>query len=123
MARIDNASITVTKTADPSVYAIGFDFTDSTTIDVNEGWKVPWLHATFHSGINPSTNEFIAEAQEAMVRSRRSTSEIAFENYLRNTYGEEIIRIDPNPPESTSYQKIEIITVSSDARFYTMVAS
>lgn len=121
MATIDKNSITVSKTNDPTVYRVDFDFTDSTALDVNQGWLATWLHGSFMSGANVTTPEFNAAGLAAMQSARRSTAESAFETQLRNNYGVSVIRSQPSTGES--YQKIQIMAVSSTTIFHTMVAT
>ena len=113
MATIDKNSITVTKTADESVYRIDFDFTDSTSLNVNEGWKVTWLHGNFMAGSTATAPEFNAGALSAMADARRPTREINLETALRGAYGSAVIRTDPNPVESTNYQKFQLAAISN----------
>jgi hypothetical protein len=121
MATIDKNSITVTKTNDNSVFKVDFDFTDSTTLDINQGWLVPWLHASFMSGIEVSPPEFNEAGLAAMAYARRSTIESGFESYLRSNYGASVIR--SQNPTSQIYQKIQIMAVSSTVIFNTVVAT
>lgn len=112
MATIDKNSITVTKTADVSVYKVDFDFTDSTSLNVDQGWLVPWLHTSFMAGSTATTAEFNAGAVEAMKIVRRPTPEFNFETSLRSNYGVVVIR--SNPAVSTEFQKFELASVSTD---------
>jgi hypothetical protein len=110
MATIDKNSITAIKSGN-NVFRVEFDFTDSTTLDPNQGWLATWLHTNFFAASTVTVSEFNAAGIEAMKLARRPTDEINFETDIKSKYG--IVVVRSNPVVSTEFQKFELAAISS----------
>lgn len=111
MATIDKNSITATATGDPTVFQVGFDFTDDTAVNVTQGWLSVWKHAEFMYNTNMTNIERNAAMQEAMRVARKPDAETVIETALKKNLGVVVVRENPDMPEV--YQKVEIAAVSS----------
>lgn len=101
MPRIDKNSINATKTGDPLVFAVEFDFTDDMTTDVSLGYTLTWYHARFFYNTNMTTAQFNAAATGAMTAARKPDVETALETTLKSKFGVVFVRVNPNPPAPT----------------------
>jgi len=110
MARFDKNSITATKTEDPAVFQVEFDFTDDMTTAPELGYTLTWLHARFSYNTAMTTAQFNAAAAAAMAAARKPDTEAALETTLRSRFGTVFVREDPNPPEPAP-MKVQVVTV------------
>jgi len=105
---IDKGSITVTKTDDPLVFLMEFDFTDE-VVDVNQGWLVTWKHASFMYNTNLTGPQLIVAANAAMAKVRKPTAESNLETTLKANFGTTVVRV--NPVIIETYQKVQIMAI------------
>jgi len=95
---IDKGSITAQKTNDPTVFYIGFDFTDETVSDPDQAYLYVWKHAEFVYNTNYTTVDFNAAANAAMVKARKPSVETTLETTLKGLYGITVNRVDLSAP-------------------------
>jgi len=91
---IDRASFRATKTNDPLVFRVDFEFTDDTIADVNVAWIYTWKSASFMWNSNMDAPALTAALTAAVVAARKPDAETTAETALRNR-GTVVIRTNP----------------------------
>lgn len=107
---IDKNSITVTPTEDPNVVIVQFDFTDD-TVDPASGYNARWSTASFRFNTNMSDGTFMALANEAMDKVRKSSQMKTLETTLREKFGTTVNRM---PPAVDVPMRVKIVDVAEN---------
>jgi hypothetical protein len=113
---IDRGSFRATKTNDPLVFRVDFEFTDDTIVDVNQAWLYTWKSASFMYNSNMVAADLTAVLTAAVVAARKPDAETTVETALRNR-GTVVVRVNPVVTEIP--QKVQIMAVDPAVVFKT----